>query len=34
MDRFKANLRAGRVRLPLAVPGFAFQEIPPNAAQT
>jgi hypothetical protein len=34
MERFEADLRAGRVRLPTSVSGFVFQELPPNAAQT
>ena len=34
MDRFEADLRAGRVRLPKSVSGFTFRELPPNAAQT
>jgi hypothetical protein len=34
MDRFEANLRAGRVRLPRSVAGFTFSTLPANAAQT
>ena len=34
MKRFEANLRAGHVKLPRSVDGFAFTSVPPNAAQT
>src|SRR5215210_2507650 len=34
MDRFEANLRAGRIRLPRTVHGFRFKTLPPTAAQT
>jgi hypothetical protein len=34
MKRFEANLRAGRVKLPRSVDGFAFTTLRPNAAQT
>ena len=34
MKRFEANLRAGRVKLPRTVEGFAFTTLPANAAQT
>ena len=34
MRRFEADLRAGRVRLPKSVQGFAFKTLPAHAAQT
>jgi hypothetical protein len=34
MDRFEADLAAGRVRLPRRVEGFRFTTLAPNAAQT
>jgi hypothetical protein len=34
MGRFEAALRAGSVRLPRDVAGFAFVQLPANAAQT
>ena len=34
MERFEADLQAGRVRLPKSVSGFTFRELEPNAAQT
>jgi hypothetical protein len=34
MARFEANLRAGRVKLPRSVAGFAFKTLPADAAQT
>jgi hypothetical protein len=34
MDRFEANLADGRVKLPGSVHGWAFEELPPKAAQT
>jgi hypothetical protein len=34
MDRFEADLRAGRVRLPRNVLGFRFTTLRPDAAQT
>ena len=34
MTRFEADLRRGRVKLPRSVLGFAFETLPPNAAQT
>jgi hypothetical protein len=34
MRRFEANLRAGHVKLPRSVEGFAFESLPPNEAQT
>ena len=34
MDRFEADLRAGRVRLPRTVMGFHFTTLPPDAAQS
>ena len=34
MDRFEANLRDGRVKLPKRVRGFRFKQLPPNEAQT
>ncbi|UGS36704.1 hypothetical protein [Capillimicrobium parvum] len=34
MQRFEAGLRAGRVKLRRTVSGFAFRQLPPNAAQT
>jgi hypothetical protein len=34
MDRFEANLRDGRVKLPRQVAGFRFRTLPPHAAQT
>jgi hypothetical protein len=34
MTRFEANLRAGRVKLPRSVDGFAFETLPAHAAQT
>jgi hypothetical protein len=34
MDRFEANLADGRVELPASVRGWAFEELPPRAAQT
>ena len=34
MDRFEADLRAGRVRLPRTVMGFRFTTLAPDAAQT
>ncbi|HEX8084824.1 MAG TPA: hypothetical protein VF529_11090 [Solirubrobacteraceae bacterium] len=34
MNRFEANLRAGRVKLPRRVGGFTFKSLPPREAQT
>jgi hypothetical protein len=34
MERFEANVRAGRVKLPRSVAGFTFTTLPANAAQT
>jgi hypothetical protein len=34
MTEFESNLSGGRVKLPRSVAGFAFETLPPNAAQT